>query len=95
MKNFNLDQNFDEKKNLIEELKNLINQDTSINEKYNQFKKIQNSWFKIGPVPRTKSGILWNNFQHHIKNFYDYLHLNRKFKEIDLVHNQKEKEKIN
>ena len=94
MKRFNLEQNFDEKKDLIEELKNLINQDTSINEKYNQFKKIQNSWFKIGPVPRTKSGILWNNFQHHIKNFYDYLHLNRKFKEIDLVHNQKEKEKI-
>ena len=94
MKIFNLDQNFDEKKELIEQLKNLINQDTSINEKYNQFKKIQNSWFKIGPVPRTKSGILWNNFQHHIKNFYDYLHLNRKFKEIDLVHNQKEKEKI-
>jgi len=94
LKNFNLDQNFDEKKELIEQLKNLINQDTSINEKYNQFKKIQNSWFKIGPVPRTKSGILWNNFQHHIKNFYDYLHLNRKFKEIDLVHNQKEKEKI-
>jgi hypothetical protein len=94
LKNFNLDQNFDEKKNLIEELKNLINQDISINEKYNRFKKIQNSWFKIGHVPRTKSGILWNNFQHHIKNFYDYLHLNRKFKEIDLVHNQKEKEKI-
>jgi len=94
LKNFNLDQNFDEKKELIEQLKNLINQDTSINEKYNQFKKIQNSWFKIGPVPRTKSGILWNNFQHYIKNFYDYLHLNRKFKEIDLVHNQKEKEKI-
>ena len=94
MKKFNLDKNFDEKKDLIEQIKNLINQDTSINEKYNQFKKIQNSWFKIGPVPRTKSGILWNNFQHHIKNFYDYLHLNRKFKEIDLVHNQKEKEKI-
>ena len=56
MKRFNLEQNFDEKKDLIEELKNLINQDTSINEKYNQFKKIQNSWFKIGPVPRTKSG---------------------------------------
>ena len=64
MKNFNLDQNFDEKKELIEQLKNLINQDTSLNEKYNQFKKIQNSWFKIGPVPRIKSGIIWNNFQH-------------------------------
>lgn len=41
MKRFNLDQNFDEKKDLIEQLKNLINQDTSINEKYNQFKKFK------------------------------------------------------
>ena len=50
--------------------------------------------FKIGNVPRSQNLILWNNFQHHIKNFYDYLHLNRKFKEIDLEHNLKEKEKI-
>ncbi len=94
MKRLNLDDDLIEKENLIKRLKNLINEDISINDKYNHFKKIQDSWFKIGPVPRTKSGILWNNFQHHIKNFYDYLHLNRKFKEIDLIHNQKEKEKI-
>ena len=91
---FNVDQNLIEKENLIERLKNLIHEDTNISNKYNEFKKIQNSWFKIGPVPRSKNGIVWNNFQHHVKNFYDYLHLNRKFKEIDLIHNLKEKEKI-
>ena len=83
-----------EKKLLIEKLKDLLIVDGSINEKYNEFKKIQNSWFKIGQVPRSQNVIIWNNFQHHIKNFYDYLHLNRKFKEIDLEHNLKEKEKI-
>jgi hypothetical protein len=90
----NLDDNLIEKKLLIEKLKDLLIVDGSINEKYNEFKKIQNSWFKIGQVPRSQNVILWNNFQHHIKNFYDYLHLNRKFKEIDLDHNLKEKEKI-
>ena len=94
MNKFNVDQNLIEKENLIERLKNLIHEDTNISNKYNEFKKIQNSWFKIGPVPRSKNGIVWNNFQHHVKNFYDYLHLNRKFKEIDLIHNLKEKEKI-
>ena len=83
----NLDDNLIEKKLLIEKLKDLLIVDGSINEKYNEFKKIQNSWFKIGQVPRSQNVILWNNFQHHIKNFYDYLHLNRKFKEIDLDHN--------
>ena len=90
----NLDDNLIEKKLLIEKLKDLLIVDGSINEKYNEFKKIQNSWFKIGQVPRSQNVIIWNNFQHHIKNFYDYLHLNRKFKEIDLEHNLKEKEKI-
>jgi len=83
----NLDDNLVEKKLLIEKLKELLNTDGSINDKYNKFKKIQNSWFKIGNVPRSQDLIIWNNFQHHIKNFYDYLHLNRKFKEIDLDHN--------
>tara|TARA_B100000780_G_scaffold64049_1_gene41801 strand:- start:10994 stop:12397 length:1404 start_codon:yes stop_codon:yes gene_type:complete len=90
----NIDENLIEKRKLIEKLKELLIVDSSINVKYNEFKKIQNSWFKIGQVPRSQNIILWNNFQHHIKNFYDYLHLNRKFKEIDLDHNLKEKEKI-
>ena len=51
-------------------------------------------WYKTGPVPRTEDGVIWNNYQHHIKNFYDYLHLNRKFKEIDIKHNKKQKENI-
>ena len=94
MKKININQNLVEKELLIDRLKNLINDNISVSKKYQEFKKIQNSWFKIGPVPRTKSKIIWNNFRHHIKNFYDYLHLNRKFKEIDLEHNRIQKEKI-
>ena len=94
MKKINTNQNLVEKEILIDRLKNLINDDISISKKYQQLKKIQSFWFEIGPVPRTKSKIVWNNFQHHIKNFYDYLHLNRKFKEIDLEHNRIQKEKI-
>ena len=94
MKKIDTNQNLVEKEILINRLKNLIVDDISISKKYQELKKIQNSWFKIGPVPRTKSKIVWNNFHHHIKNFYDYLHLNRKFKEIDLEHNRIQKEKI-
>ena len=94
MKKINTNQNLVEKEILIDRLKNLINDDISISKKYQELKKIQSFWFKTGPVPRTKSKIVWNNFQHHIKNFYDYLHLNRKFKEIDLEHNRIQKEKI-
>jgi len=92
--NINLKKNLADKKYLIDELKNLINHESKMSQKYLEFKKIQENWFKIGPVPRAESQILWNNFQHHVKNFYDYLHLNRKFKEIDVNHNLSEKKKI-
>ena len=94
MKKIDTNQNLVEKEILINRLKNLIDDDISVSKKYQELKKIQSFWFKTGPVPRTKSKIVWNNFQHHIKNFYDYLHLNRKFKEIDLEHNRIQKEKI-
>ncbi len=93
-RNIDLKKNLDSKKVLIENLKNLINLDNKMNEKYLEFKKIQDEWFKIGPVPRVDNGIQWNNFQHHIKNFYDYLHLNRKFKEIDVKYNLEQKETV-
>jgi len=95
-KNINIDykKNLVEKQKIIERLKNLINLDIKMNEKYLEFKELQKKWFNIGPVLRKENSIMWNNFQHHIKNFYDYLYLNRKFKEIDIKHNEEQKEII-
>ena len=93
-RSIDLNKNLDEKKKLIERLKKLINLDITMNEKYQEFKELQKKWFNIGPISRRENSIIWNNFQHHIKNFYDYLHLNRKFKEIDIKHNLEQKEII-
>ncbi|MDA1019643.1 MAG: DUF349 domain-containing protein [Bacteroidetes bacterium] len=90
-KNIDLSKNLKTKQDLINKLKELINLDIKMNEKYLGFKKIQNDWFKTGSVPRANNTIIWNTFQHHIKNFYDYLHLNRKFKEIDVKYNLEQK----
>ena len=51
--NIDLSKNLKLKQDLINELKELINLDTKMNEKYLGFKEIQNKWFKIGPVPRS------------------------------------------
>lgn len=93
-RNFDLKENLEKKRLLIDSLKNLICLDNKMTDKYLKFKRIQEKWNKTGPVPRTEDGVIWNNYQHHIKNFYDYLHLNRKFKEIDIKHNKKQKENL-
>ena len=68
-KKIDVNKNLNEKKVLIEKLKNLVNLDNKISEKYLEFKEIQETWFKIGPVPRQDNVKIWNNFQHHIKKF--------------------------
>jgi hypothetical protein len=65
-KNIDLTKNLKIKKDLINKLKELINLDMKMNEKYLGFKDIQNQWFKTGAVPRADNVILWNTFQHHI-----------------------------
>ena len=90
----NFEKNYELKKVLVDRLKDLINNNESISKNYSEFRKIKEKWFEIGPVSNQKNDILWNNFQHHIKNFYDYLRIDKTLKKIDDKYNIKEKEKI-
>ena len=87
--------NFEKKLEIIENIKQLIDKNTSgFEKKYIEFKKNKENWHKIGPVPRSKDQNLWQTFRHHVERFYDLLHLNRKFREADFKNNYKEKLKI-
>ncbi|WP_108868603.1 DUF349 domain-containing protein [Aquimarina aquimarini] len=79
---------------LIEELKGLLNVDENINTTYNHFKSIQERWRNAGPIPRDKYNTVWNTYHHHTENFYDFLHLNREFRDLDFKHNLEQKLKI-
>ena len=86
--------NLEQKLQIIEDLKGLINVDENINSIYKKFRSLQNSWYKIGSVPNSQNLNLWNTYKHHIEIFYDFLHLNRELREIDFKHNYDEKIKI-
>ena len=61
---------------------------------YNDFQKIQEQWKSIGPVPRTRYNDTWKTYHHHVERFYDLLHLNQDFRELDFKHNLEEKLKL-
>ncbi len=86
--------NLEQKLQIIEDLKSLINVDENINIIYKKFRSLQNSWHKIGSVPNSQNLNLWNTYKHHVEIFYDFLHLNRELREIDFKHNYDEKIKI-
>ena len=82
------------RKNLIEELKGLIGIDQPISETYKQFKDLQARWRESGHVPRAEANNIWKTYHHHVGIFYDFLHMNREFRELDFKYNYEEKLKI-
>ena len=86
--------NSDLKKSIIEQIKDLIGSDESINVIYKKFKILQENWHKTGPALRTDSNDLWETYKHHVERFYDFLHINRELRSIDYKHNYEEKIKI-
>ncbi|MDY8133981.1 DUF349 domain-containing protein [Aquimarina sp. 2201CG5-10] len=89
-----LQENLKRRLELIDELKGLLNVDENINTTYNHFKSIQERWRNAGPIPRDKYNTVWNTYHHHTENFYDFLHLNREFRDLDFKHNLEQKLKI-
>jgi hypothetical protein len=89
-----LNQNLNRRLEIIEELKGLIDVEENINTTYKHFKDLQDRWKTAGAIPRDKYNTIWNTYHHHVENFYDFLHLNREFRDLDFKHNLEQKLKI-
>ena len=89
-----LNVNLQKRLDLIEELKGLLDVEENINTTYNHFKEIQDKWRTAGPIPRDRYNNVWNTYHHHVENFYDFLHLNREFRDMDFKHNLEQKLKV-
>ncbi|MBT8278654.1 MAG: DUF349 domain-containing protein [Bacteroidia bacterium] len=86
--------NLENRLEIIDEIKNLLNVEENINTTYKHFKALQERWRNAGPIPRDKYNNVWNNYHHHVENFYDFLHLNRDLRDLDFKHNLEQKQKI-
>lgn len=92
-----LNANLDTRNALIEELKELkeeVGGEENINTTFDKFKDIQERWRNGGNIPRDRYNLVWNNYHHHVENFYDFLHLNREFRDKDFKENLDKKMKL-
>ena len=85
--------NLEEKLELIEDLKHLIDNAEGAT-MYKMFKDIQVKWVSIGPIPRAKYNDTWRTYHHHVERFYDLLHLSNDLRDLDFKHNLEEKLKL-
>jgi hypothetical protein len=89
----NLNENFLKREQVIENLKNLI-EEADTPTMYKNFKEIQDTWLTIGSVPKSHYNDTWKTYHHHVERFYDLLHLSNDFRDLEFKHNLEKKIKI-
>jgi len=86
-------ENLELKLKLIDELKELIDTAEPAT-MYKSFKELQERWRAVGQIPRANYNDVWRTYHHHVERFYDLLHLNNDFRDLDFKHNLEEKTKL-
>jgi hypothetical protein len=83
----NKEENYKIKLKLINELKELIDKKGNINNTFQEFKELQRKWRETGPIPQANMKDLWDTYNHHVENFYDYLKINKELRDMDFKRN--------
>ena len=94
-----LKKNLESKQEIINEIKNLVSLGKDdiawdTNTLLRKFLDLKKKWYEIGAVPREHYNDIWNNFNHHTDNFFDYLSLTRNYQENDFKQNLEKKNKL-
>ncbi len=83
--------NLEEKKQVIEELKELVTRNESLGKTFQEFRDLQKKWRNIGPVPQQYTNELWESYHYHVEKFYDYIRINKELRDLDLKKNKEAK----
>ncbi len=79
--------NLNEKLQVIEDLKELVNRNEDINQTFSEFRKLQKTWHEIGMVPQQNLKDLWDTYHHYVETFYDHIKINKELRDLDLKKN--------
>ena len=88
------EENYTVKLGLIEELKALLEAKEDLKETFPAFRDIQNRWRAAGPVPQGKVKDLYDTYQHYVEMFYDYVKINKEFRDLDFKKNLEAKTEL-
>ncbi len=87
-------ENLKKKYEIIEQIKELVNREESINKTFQEFRALQNQWRSVGAVPQVSLKELWDNYHHNVEIFYDYIKINNELKDLDLRKNLEAKTEL-
>jgi len=93
-RNKDLQENLNKRLALIESFKGLLRVEENITHTLKTFKALQEEWYAAGPIAKNDYEMVWQTYRHHVENFYDYLDLNREFRDLDFKYNYDQKLRI-
>lgn len=85
------EENLKTKLAIIEELKELVNSDETLNNTFAKFRELQQRWKDTGVVPQAKVKDLWETYNLHVENFYNFIKINKELRDLDLKKNYEQK----
>lgn len=77
------EENYKIKLEIIEELKNLVKNEETLNNTFAKFRELQARWKETGPVPQQHVKDLWETYNLHVENFYDFVKINKELRDLD------------
>ncbi|MCF0178130.1 MAG: DUF349 domain-containing protein, partial [Bacteroidales bacterium] len=88
------DDNFKIKSEVIEELKELVDNQVDLNKAYPKFRELQAKWRSAGAVPPQKAKDLYETYSHYVERFYDFVKINREIRDLDFKKNLEAKQAL-
>ena len=81
------EENYAAKLAVIEELKLLVDSEEALNTTFTKFHELQARWRSIGQVPQARVSDLYETYNLHVENFYDYVKINKELRDLDWKRN--------
>ena len=88
------EKNLQIKESIIERLGKLTEAPESMNKTYAEYRALQEEWKNSGDVDPTKEKTVWESYHLQVAKFYDYVKLNREFRDLDQKKNYEAKEQL-
>lgn len=82
------------KRQIIEELKALVETDEDASASFPAFRELQNRWREAGPVPVNAYRDINDTYQFYVEKFYDMVKISRDLRDLDFQKNLEAKEKF-
>lgn len=77
------EENYKAKLEIIEELKNLVKNEETLNNTFAKFRELQARWKSAGQVPQQYVNDMWETYNLHVENFYDFVKINKELRDLD------------